>query len=401
MREDWESFKLKEVCEIRPPKRETKEILSEDDLVSFVPMSHLNEERKDFHEEVAKPLKRVYKGYTYFKDNDVLLAKITPCFENGKMGIAKGLTNGVGFGSSEYIVYRPDSRLISEYLFYFLLLPKFRAEGEKMMGGAVGHQRIPKEFYEDYEIPIPPLPEQKSIVAILDRAFEAIDQARANIDQNIENAEELFQSKLNDIFSQRGEGWEINKLGKACEISMGQSPKGSTYNDEGIGTPLINGPVEFGPKPFSETVMSKWTTDPKKMCKKGDLILCVRGSTTGRINIAGFDACIGRGVASIRYDKNQKWLNYFIRANQEYIYSLGSGSTFPNVSGKILKKIKFPQPPIEVQNKLIEVMEGMVNNTNQILSAYRTKLQNIEELKKSILQKAFSGELTANEYVAV
>ena len=250
------------------------------------------------------------------------------------------------------------------------------------------------------QIPVPPLPEQKRIVAILDEAFAAIDQAQANIERNIENAEELFQSKLEAVFSERGEGWEEKKLGEACKISMGQSPKGSTYNYERIGTPLINGPVEFGQYPFSETVMAKWTTEPKKMCKKGDLILCVRGSTTGRINIAGFEACIGRGVALIRYDENQKWLNYFIRPKQDYIYSLGSGSTFPNVSGKILNEIEFPEPPIEVQNSLIEVMDNLVENTNQILLVFKTKLQNINELKKSLLQKAFSGELTAKDGVA-
>ncbi len=77
---------------------------------------------------------------------------------------------------------------------------------------------------------------------------------------------------------------------------MGQSPPGDTYNENNEGVPLINGPVEFGPDPFSETIIGKFTTAPSKMCKKGDLLICVRGATTGRTNIAGFDACIGRGV---------------------------------------------------------------------------------------------------------
>jgi len=286
--------------------------------------------------------------------------------------------------------------LLREYLFSALSTGYSLEQIEKFRGG-VAQQNLSLAQVKSFKIPIPPLPEQKRIVAILDEAFAAIDQAKAHIERNIQNAEELFQSKLNEIFSQRGEGWEESKLGEACEISMGQSPKGNTYNDKGIGTPLINGPVEFGPNPFSKTVMSKWTTAPTKMCKKGDLILCVRGSTTGRINIAGFEACIGRGVASIRYEKNQEWLNFFIRANQDQIYKLGSGSTFPNVSGKILKEIGFPEPPLELQNSLINRMNGLVEHTNQILKLYKEKLNRIEELKKSILQKAFSGELTADK----
>ena len=105
MREGWELKPLKEVCQIRPPKREAKETLDQNDLVSFVPMKVLGENKKSFSVEENKKLSEVSSSYTYFKNNDVLLAKITPCFENGKLGIAKDLTNGIGFGSSEYIVY--------------------------------------------------------------------------------------------------------------------------------------------------------------------------------------------------------------------------------------------------------------------------------------------------------
>ena len=242
-------------------------------------------------------------------------------------------------------------------------------------------------------IPLAPIKEQKQIVEILDKAFETIEQAKVNIEKNIENTKELFQSRLNEIFSQKGDGWEEKELGKACIILMGQSPKGTSYNTDGIGIPLINGPVEFGKNPFDQTIKSKFTTEPTKLCKENDLILCVRGSTTGKINIAGFEACIGRGVASIRFEENQIWLNYFIRLKQNDIYNLGTGSTFPNVSGAILSKILFPIPPIEEQVKLVEIMEKLLINRDKLIVLYQQKLKNLEELKKSILQKAFSGEL--------
>ncbi|MEQ9306768.1 MAG: restriction endonuclease subunit S, partial [Marinoscillum sp.] len=281
--------------------------------------------------------------------------------------------------------------LDKRYLYYFCLSIDFK----KLDKGTTLPSLVKKDLIK-LQIPIPPLPEQKQIVAILDQAFAAIDQAKANIQQNIDNARELFQSKLNEVFSQKGDGWEEKKLGEVCKIKMGQSPKGSTYTAEGNGIPLINGPVEFGPDPFSKTVKSKWTTHPTKMCEEGDLILCVRGSTTGKINIAGFSACIGRGVASLRYNQNQEWLNFFILGKRQQIYNMGSGATFPNVSGQMLAQMPFVVPPDEVQNQFVLQMKQLQIWLGEVEEKYRAKIENLDELKKSILQRAFSGELTSS-----
>jgi hypothetical protein len=106
-----------------------------------------------------------------------------------------------------------------------------------------------------------------------------------------------FSQSESELFFKLPSNWAWVKTQEIADVIMGQSPDGSSYNDKGIGVPLINGPVEFGPTPFSQTILSKWTTAPTKMCVEGDLILCVRGSTTGRQNIAGFNACF-RGLVS-------------------------------------------------------------------------------------------------------
>lgn len=199
--ESWEEKMLKEACEINPSKRQVKNKLSDDDLVSFVPMSHLEINRKYFHEESIKPLGEVYKGYTYFEDGDVLLAKITPCFENGKLGIALNLENGIGFGSSEYIVYRPQVGLLNEFLYYFFNRDSFRRIGESLMGGAVGHQRIQKVFYEDFIISYPELSKQQEIVSELDAV--SIEKAELIVfyKRKISALEELKKSILQKAFS--------------------------------------------------------------------------------------------------------------------------------------------------------------------------------------------------------
>jgi type I restriction enzyme, S subunit len=161
-------------------------------------------------------------------------------------------------------------------------------------------------------------------------------------------------------------GWEWTRLGRISEVTMGQSPPGNTYNDIGDGIPLINGPVEFSPGAFGETIKSKYTTSPTKLCKKDDLLLCVRGSTTGRTNISGFDACIGRGVASIRSKIFSMYLNWFIVSLRESIYSKGTGSTFPSISFDKITELVCPVPPINEQRRIVAKVDELMALCDQL-----------------------------------
>jgi len=184
--------------------------------------------------------------------------------------------------------------------------------------------------------------------------------------------------------------WPIKRLREIADIQMGQSPKGDSYNTEGIGVPLINGPVEFGPASFSRTKRTKFTTEPTKMCHAGDLILCVRGSTTGRMNIAGFDSCIGRGVAAIRSSEHQDWINFFINANRQKIYRLGSGATFPNVSGKTLADLKVPLPPRSEQRRVVAILDDAFAAIDAAVANAKKNLANARELFESHLNALFT-----------
>ena len=199
--EGWEVKTLEDVCKIKPPKREARNKLKETDFVSFAPMKYLETSQKHFIPTEERTLKEVGGSYTYFANDDVLLAKITPCFENGKLGIAKNLKNGVGFGSSEYIVFRTNDNLFSEYLYYFLLRTQFREEGAKRMMGAVGHKRVSKEFIEDSIIPLPSFSEQQSIVQKLDALSTETKKLEAIYIQKLADLEELKRSILAKAFN--------------------------------------------------------------------------------------------------------------------------------------------------------------------------------------------------------
>jgi type I restriction enzyme, S subunit len=199
---DWEEKKLDEVFEIKPPKNEAREKLKESDLVTFLPMEDLEILAHEIKPTKKRQLKEVAGSYTYFAEGDVLLAKITPCFENGKVGIAKNLVNGIGFGSSEHIVFRETGQVIGEYLYFFLSRNSFREEGSKKMTGAVGHKRVSKQFIEEYKISYPKkLSEQQQIALEFKRLDDETKKLGFSYLQKLNALEELKKSILQKAFS--------------------------------------------------------------------------------------------------------------------------------------------------------------------------------------------------------
>jgi type I restriction enzyme M protein len=145
-------------------------------------MADLNEHRITFHASEEKQLSEVTAGYTYFGDNDVLLAKVTPCFENGKAGIARGLLNGIGFGSSEFYVLRSSGQVLPEWVYFCVMHPLFRNPAVAQMTGTGGLQRVPRDYVENFRIPLPPIDAQKEIVAEIEGYQNVINGARAVVD---------------------------------------------------------------------------------------------------------------------------------------------------------------------------------------------------------------------------
>ena len=174
---EFEFIRLDEVCEINPKKSELNDT-PENLLVSFVPMADINENEVNFQPKEVKKLSEVKTGYTYFRDTDVLLAKVTPCFENGKAGIAKGLTNGIGFGSSEFYVLRCNELVLPMWIYLNLTTNKFRLEGKSQMSGTSGLQRVPKDFIGSFQIPLPPLSIQQQIVNEIEGYQKIINGAK-------------------------------------------------------------------------------------------------------------------------------------------------------------------------------------------------------------------------------
>ena len=198
----WENGILMDFCKINPKKINTKEF-DDDMIVSFIPMPCVSDIWGKIIKKELRKLGEVKKGYTNFCEGDVLFAKITPCMENGKSAIVDKLENDIGFGSTEFYVLRCDeNKLNNKYLHYFVRQKTFRDEAKGEMTGAVGQQRVPKTFLENYKMKVPTIEEQQEIVNILDKLLAKYNKIK-NLEQQLEKIELLKKAILAKAF--RGE----------------------------------------------------------------------------------------------------------------------------------------------------------------------------------------------------
>jgi type I restriction enzyme S subunit len=253
-----------------------------------------------------------------------------------------------------------------------------------------------RESVYSQKILLPPFNEQYRIVGKIEELFSEIDHIEANLYDIKKRLDVYWKGMLNAVYDKNYHNVE---LGEVSNITMGQSPPGTTYNDKGMGIPLVNGPVEFGKTSFSKTVLSKWTTKPTKTCKEGDIIICVRGSTTGRLNIAGFDTCIGRGVAAIEAKQNvlSKYLLYYLHHKEKYVLEMGTGTTFPSISKEQLYGLVIPLYTIEEQIDIVENFDCKYSVIENSKNSIDTNIIQIQVLKQSILNRAFEGELVPQD----
>ena len=182
------------------------------------------------------------------------------------------------------------------------------------------------------------------------------------------------------------EGWEVGQMSDHALIEMGQSPKGDTYNAIGEGMPLVNGPVEFGPY---FTNKSKWTTSPTKRSAKGDLIVCVRGSTTGRFVKSDGQYCLGRGVCSVRGKRSQCFVDQIFKSSIATMLGLTTGSTFPNWSRQTLSRFETVIPPVSA----IDQFEELISPKIERIESGVLESQTLTKVRDTLLPKLLSGEL--------
>ena len=336
---------------------------------------------KKFISSVANIVGTDMSVYKVIKKNQ-LACKLMSVGRDEKLPVDLYLSDEPATISSAYYVFEPKSHevLLPEYLKMWL----FRTETDRYVGYISGGDvrgGISWDTFCDMPVIIPSIEKQKEIV----REYKTIQNRIAINNKLISKLEEAAQAIYKQWFVDEidlenlPEGWKIGTLSDIATIIMGQSPEGESYNVNGEGCPLINGPVEFG-EYF--TIKTKWTTEPKKYCKKGDLIFCVRGSTVGKNVIADDIYAIGRGVCAINAEY-QLHLIQLIKTNLNEILKDVTGSTFPNIDRATLGN--YPVL-ISTEGKLKD-FEHKTKPIFEMIEIKANENQKLSELKDLLLAK--------------
>jgi restriction endonuclease S subunit len=199
------------------------------------------------------------------------------------------------------------------------------------------------------------------------------------------------------VFEKKGEGWEEKKLGEVCKVIAGQSPEGKFYNSERNGIPFYQGKKEYGEKYIGEP--TTWTTKITKEAEAGDILMSVR-APVGPVNFATQKICIGRGLAAIRAGKSidkEFLFNFLIKHENEIVGN--AGAVFNSINKTQIENLEIPLPSLPEQQTIFRQLDALRAETQKLEAIYQKKMDDLEELKKSILQKAFAGKLETKKTV--
>lgn len=290
----------------------------------------------------------------------------------------------------------PNKRIITEFLYHYLFLKQ-----ENLAAQAVGgaQPNISQAKIKDTIIPVPPLPEQRRIVAILDEAFVDIAAAKEKAEQNLKNAKEVFASCLESVFSQRGEGWNEMIL-KEISSSFGRGKsKHRPRNDQklyGGKYPFIQtGDIRNANHiitDYSQTYNENGLTQ-SKMWPKGTICITI-AANIAETAILNFDACFPDSVIGIVVNQKKSdsdYVEFLLQAFKKRIQAMSKGSAQENINLGTFETTHFPFPTVDKQREIVKYLKDIDQETNNLELLYQQKLSNLQELKKSLLQQAFSG----------
>jgi len=293
--------------------------------------------------------------------------------------------------ASSLVIVRPRAALVPEFLLAYFASNLCRRMIEKYRNGAA-QPNLSVQSLKKFTIPVPPLPEQRRIVAILEEAFAGLEAMRANAEKNLQNARELFDSYLEETFSQGGTRWDKRPFGDISE-NLDSRRKPVTKKDRVEGSiPYYgaSGIVDYVTEPIFFLVILLVSEDGANLFAR---TYPIAFSVSGK-------CWVNNHAHVVRFGKRttQRFVEYYL--NSIPLDPYVSGMAQPKLNQKALNSIPIPIPPMDEQELIVSKADALAEKTEQLEAVYRQKLTAVDELKQSMLQKAFSGELTSSEAVA-
>jgi Restriction endonuclease S subunits len=401
--ERWEWKKLGEIAEINP--KFDRQSISGNIEVTFLPMKCIEELTGNVDTSNIKNIAEVSKGYTPLMENDLIYAKITPCMENGKIAIAKGLKNNLGFASTEFHVIRFEKKAYDKFFFFYLIQKRIRKYAALNMTGSAGQKRVPASFLNNLLVPLPPIETQQKIVSILEKAEET-KKLRAQADEltqkllqsvflemfgdPVENPNQFDVIQLKSVFSEEKEGTKCGPFGSAL--------KKHEYVENGIPVWTMDNIAEnkFTTNGCLFITEEKYRELKAYSVDEGDILIS-RAGTVGKMCVVSsidYPSIISTNLIRLSLNPSKIQAIYFTSLMTYFKGRIGrlktgedGAYTFMNTG--ILKDLRIPLPPFKLQRSFARIVE-QVEKTK--LSQQQSSIE-INNLFDAIVQKAFTGEL--------
>ncbi len=413
----WLSKRLRYISRINPSKSEIS--LQPDAPVSFIPMEAVGE-YGGLQLATEKPLDEIGSGYTYFADNDVIVAKITPCFENGKGALARDLINGVAFGTTELHVIRAGDELEPRFLFYISISSHFRDIGESEMYGAGGQKRIADTFIKDFRAGFPPLPEQQAICEFLDRETARIDalvdKKRGLLDLLEErrlavvthavtkglNPNARMKESGIDWLGQIPANWEVLPLTRVVRRFVDYRGATPTKLDDGIplvtATQIKNGRIDHSLDPVfisEEEYASRMT---RGFPEKGDVLVTTEAPLGETAQIEDERVAPGQRIILMKPDlgkvtKDYLFIHFRSDVGRTELLSRASGSTASGIRADRLRATKVLVPPLQEQKTITSHIAKATSYMPAIVAAIGMQIAKLQEYRSALITDAVTGKI--------
>jgi type I restriction enzyme S subunit len=408
--EEWDIVRISDIVEFTKKPRSLS--INPNQILPFIPMEMIPENNDSVPQWQEKRYSDISSGNFVFK-GDLIVAKITPCFENGKQAILDNLPTDYAYTTTEIWPMHPkDNRLFIDFLANYLRDPPIRKELTAKMEGSTNRQRLPREALQNLLIPLPPLPEQHAIATTL----RTVHEAKEKTDAVIAATKALKAAMMKHLFTygpvppedaeqvalketeigQVPKGWDLQPLGKISKIASGGTPSRNEptfWNGE---IPWIRtGEINYSIIDRTEEKITKagLENSSARIVPKGTLLMAMYGEgiTRGRVGITGIDASINQAVAAIFPSKKMltQFLYYYLEFSYEKNRLLGHGAHQRNLSATIIKTILVPIPAEETQQHIVEILSFI----DQKLAAEQSRKEALDTLFASLLHDLMTAKI--------
>lgn len=409
---EWNISRIKYVADVDPSCDKTK--IDGDSLITYTPMECIR--RGNFVNKAAY-LNSVSSSLTAYEEGDIVMAKVTPCFENGNIAIMTGLHNGFGLGSSELFVFRPRS-IVTEYLFYWLQNYVFVQNAKATMTGTGGLKRVSPVFIKNCSIHMPPKEEQNKLVAFLDSKCTLVDTLIQNVQTQIEKLKAYKQSLITEVVTKgldptvpmKDSGvdwighvpneWEVKPMLREIETVVDYRGKTPEKVDAGIllvtARNIKDGKIDYSIS--QEYVKSNEYEEIMHRGKLniGDILFTTEAPLGAVANVDRTDFALAQRIIKFttKSTLNPYYLKYWMLSLifQQHLKSYATGSTASGIKASKLCLLKLVNPPRLEQDDIVSYLDKKCSQIDRLIAIKQAKIEKLEQYKRSLIYEYVTGK---------